>query len=144
MTTTRERTKNKKCFFKEKTDIEKLIYKLIELWWKPFWFHEWKYWYNAIEYSNNRLILSFGEGAWKFVRAYSLRNISSIDSWLWQFVCENGMTEKKIEYWEKFTWTQMLRYTDDYVWSMYQYYLLESALKDENELEEFLLNNIKL
>jgi hypothetical protein len=31
MTTARERTKNKKCFFKEKTDIEKLIDKLIEL-----------------------------------------------------------------------------------------------------------------
>ena len=147
MTNARERTKNKKCFFKEKTDIEKLIDKLIELWRKPFGYHEWKHWYNAIEYFNNELILSFGEWAWKFIKTYSLRNISSIDSWLWQFVCENGMVD--INYWnireyysEQENWWIYLRRLNGE--DNYEYRLIESALCDEDKLEEFLLDNIKI
>ena len=93
------------------------------------WKYPWADWESAFDYNYDY---------------FKIRELASIDSWLWQFVCENGMTEKKIEYWEKFTWTQMLRYTDDYVWNMYQYYLIESALKDESELEDFLLNNIEI
>jgi len=134
--------------------LEELLNKLIEKGWKPFgnekivdaetaerninllneevnWVSKFK---DKVAFSN--WVLIFDE--------INLRELVSKESWLWQFVCENGMTEKKIEYWEKFTWTQMLRYTDDYVWSMYQYYLLESALCDEDKLEEFLLDSIKL
>ena len=144
MTNARERTKNKKCFFKEKTDIEKLIDKLIELWRKPFGYHEWKHWYNAIEYFNNELILSFGEWAWKFIKNYSLRNISSIDSWLWQFVCENGMTEKHTDIRVRCNEKTSKTYQDSYVHQHYEYRLIESALCDEDKLEQFLLDNIKV
>ena len=76
----------------------------------------------------------------------SLRQIASKESWLWQFVCENEMvkgcntSEYYINYWrfnkENFTECWYLR--------EYEYRLIESSLKDENELEDFLLQNIKV
>jgi hypothetical protein len=82
--------------------------------------------------------LSFGEWAWKFIRAYSLRNISSIDSWLWQFVCENGMVKKK-RCWTNWEWENVC-----YNYQDYEYWLIYSALCDEDKLEEFLLNSIMI
>lgn len=123
--------------------LEQLLNKLIDKGWKPMWWDAQKY---KISFSRRKITIQLyhethPEQEWI---ERSLRELVSKESWLWQFVCENGMTEKKIEYWEKFTWTQMLRYTDDYVWSMYQYYLIESALCDEDKLEQFLLDNIKI
>ena len=51
-----------------KTKLIELLNKLIEKGWSPFGYHEWKYWYNEIEYFNNELTLSFGEWAWKFIK----------------------------------------------------------------------------
>ena len=124
-----------------KTKLIELLNKLIEKGWSPFGYHEWKYWYNEIEYFNNELTLSFGEWAWKFIKTYSLRNISSIDSWLWQFVCENWMIKDEDKYRKRM---KNLTITDNKVClsSEYEYYLLESALCDEDKLEQFLLNSI--
>lgn len=123
-----------------KTKLIELLNKLIDKGWSPFGYHEWKYWYNEIEYFNNELTLSFGEWAWKFIRTYSLRNISSIDSWLWQFVCENKLFPKNR--WHKREndlWNGEIYYEDER-----QYYVIESALCDEDKLEQFLLDKIKI
>ena len=58
---------------------------------------------------------------------FSLRDLVSKWSWLWQFVCENGMVDM-----------------ENKRPANYQYRLIESSLKDENELEDFLLNSISL
>ena len=74
----------------------------------------------------------------------SLRELVSINSGLWQFVCENGMVKHEvyedIQSWEHTTADHSaFWYTS---WDNYEYRLIESALKDESELEDFLLQNI--
>ena len=67
----------------------------------------------------------------------SLRQIVSKESWLWQFVCENGLNNTALglrSFWVK----KWYKYLD------YQYRLIEASLKDESELEDFLLNSIKI
>lgn len=73
---------------------------------------------------------------------HSLRELVSKESWLWQFVCENGMIENPRE---DFRWTNDFQL--DYIEfneTDFQYWLMESSLKDESELEDFLLSNIKV
>ncbi len=72
----------------------------------------------------------------------SLRELVSKESWLWQFVCENGMIKKSIisrEYFNTLWWCR-ITFRDENM----AFWLIESALKDESELEDFLLNSIKL
>ena len=99
-----------------------LLQKLEDLWWKPYW----------------KSIAELTE------TEKNVRLLTSLSSWLWQFVCENKMVKKL---WDNFKYfynsrdnKSTLRYYED----RYKYWLLESALKDESELEKFLLDNIKI
>jgi hypothetical protein len=83
----------------------------------------------------------------------SLRELVSKESWLWIFVCENGMVKNVNDYsWELYDWTHWQHevYKNWYEWWVrweqvdYEYRVIESSLKDESELEDFLLNSIKL
>lgn len=116
--------------------LEELLNKLIEKGWKVYWEYDklmtfWQNWW--------RKVFWFWE-LWEV--EYSLRQLVSKESWLWQFVCENGMVNW---YWYKSTlheWT-------DSKWRKYydkdhRYRLCECALKDESELESFILDNIKI
>ena len=70
---------------------------------------------------------------------YSLRDIVSKESNLWQFCVENGMVKSiwsEIEISNLNEWYWVVRDTD------YQYRLIITSLKDESELEDFLLNSI--
>lgn len=77
-----------------------------------------------------------------FSDRFSLREIVSRWSWLWQFVCENGMIKKTPTRWEYFNSDtgKIYGFYDDNS----TYRLIESTLKDESELEDFLLSNIKV
>ena len=139
----------------KKADLEQLLNSLIEKGWKPFGItctdfikgtglecipsycfnphpHMWFPWWTR-----------------KYHRP-SLRQIASKESWLWQFVCENHLYI--YEMWENKNFIQdhfKNEYNEccyQYLWdkSCYEYYLLESSLKDDSELEEFLLSNIKI
>ena len=70
----------------------------------------------------------------------SFRELVSKESNLWQFVCENKFykdyNEDSGTYWD--STMKIYNYRD------YQYWLIESSLKDESELEQFLLSNIKV
>ena len=79
----------------------------------------------------------------------SLRELVSKDSWLWQFVCENGMV--KHDQYTNTVWEQIYEderdsetYRTKYGEWSYLFRLIESSLKDESELEDFLLNSIKV
>ena len=123
----------------------------MKAWWKPrgkTWINE-KDWFVYMNrgkcirlhkwvYANNIL-------CWE----YNLRELASKESWLWQFVCKNGMVKH-----DQYTnTTRMQEYEDERdsetyrtkydEWS-YLFRLIESALKDESELEQFLLDNIKV
>lgn len=93
--------------------------------WVEFYYYEW--WDNEA----------------KLVKIYSLRDIVSVDSGLWQFVCENKLENPK-------EWKQRTNLDEDgreyvkYSTKFDEYRLIESSLKNEDELEQFLLDNIKI
>lgn len=73
----------------------------------------------------------------------NIRDLVSKWSWLWQFVCENGMQRKTETYFtEKPIWE--VYWISQFIDKDYEYWLLGSALTDESELESFILNNIKV
>lgn len=92
--------------------------------WVEFYYYEW--WDNEA----------------KLVKIYSLRDIVSKESWLWQFVCENGMVN--IKYCDRRCYDGDRHLDKACFDDGYQYRLIESALCDEDKLEEFLLDNIKV
>ena len=73
---------------------------------------------------------------------HSLRELVSKESWLWQFVCENGMVKKTPTRWEYFNSDtgKIYGFYDDNS----TYRLIESALCDEDKLEDFILQNVKI
>lgn len=123
--------------------LEQLLNKLIEKGWKP----------RNIECTGVKstdYCLEFYTKAIGWI-SKDERHLVSKNSWLWQFVCENGMLNKKRwsnrvrletssvwDYIEIWTWA-------DYGWkfdSDYEYRVIESALCDEDKLEQFLLQSI--
>lgn len=73
-----------------------------------------------------------------------LRELCAKESWLWLFVCENGMVNKVDNDRRYFDELNDICYDKTFHDDECQYRLIESALKDESELEEFLLENIKV
>ena len=72
----------------------------------------------------------------------SLRGLCSKESWLWQFVCENEMVDLKDrerKHYNEDNLRDKVSFDDNY-----QYWVIESALCDEDKLEQFLLDNIKI
>lgn len=118
--------------------LEQLLNSLVEAWWKPRWL------LNEIEYIHAfddvnqwwRVEISYGDH-WYYK---ALRQIVSKESWLWQFVCKNKLYNRCVYVWL----TSIEGFNDEFGDNDYQFRLIESALKDESELEEFLLQNIKV
>ena len=132
---------------KEKTGLEQLLNSLIEKGWIPFGIYgNWDLEWERIcieeqdEYTNEyrlkvyRINVDYVEFNWlcdedkHFSDRFSLREIVSKWSWLWQFVCENKLLEP--DHMREYNW--------------YEYWIIQSALCDEDKLEDFLLSNIKV
>ena len=128
--------------------LEQLLNSLIKRWRVPFgeWYHRSPYkrvriYKNQDTERTNVLFYSDNHTHWKV-----LRQVVSRESLLWQFVCENGMIKPY-----KMDWIKNLEICSDKIevelnyWSSdYEAWLMESSLKDEEELEQFLLDNIKI
>jgi len=129
--------------------MEELLNKLIEKGWLPRWYK------NRMGIPRLSGIYFYQDENWKFPY---IGQIVSRESWLWQFVCENGMIKKdtdigkdmekymyKCEYtnwcWQTINYRKRSKFTNHY---FYEYRVIESALCDEDKLEEFLLDNIKI
>lgn len=104
-----------------------LLQKLEDLWWKP-------YWKSIAELTGTEK---------------NVRLLTSLSSWLWQFVCDNKLLnttdweyERRLKKASDCWWDGSEYNTKNDGW--YEYRVIESALKDESELEGFLLNSIKL
>lgn len=138
-----------------KNKLEQLLTSLVEAWWKPRWEEEIKSCQIWESFYKRNFI---GDTVWFYVDdrwtpqwlfTKSFREVCAKSSGLRQFVCENGMVKISSVF---ISWTKNAS-CDDY-WNLfwdkacpkdfYQYRLIESALKDESELEQFLLNNIKI
>lgn len=99
-----------------------LLQKLEKLWWKPYW----KSIAELTEIEKN------------------VRLLTSLSSWLWQFVCKNGMF-RYVGGDRAKNYDEYANECDDcYSCDDYGYRLIGSALCDEDKLEEFLLDNIKV
>ena len=125
--------------------MEELLNKLIEKGWKVFWVEP--KWRNVVltKRTDCRIHISyFDKTIWRtWWRDFSLRELVSKESWLWQFVCENGMI-----YDEHYCWDWYIHWDDNWRIEIrqrdYRYRLIESALCDEDKLEDFILDNIKI
>ena len=134
--------------------MEELLNKLIEKGWKPFdvkWISE--YFFESVPVGLYRL-------CWKKpdydYNVYSKRELLSKESWLWQYVCENGMVALKLSArmknpridWEDVddynNWHIVMNYKQKCEWDKAEYRIIESALCNEEGLEKFLLENIKI
>ena len=129
--------------------MEELLNKLIEKGWKPSWKEcthfirqydadilDWKLLYTAIR-----------KDKWVYNIHYTLRELVSKESWLWQFVCENGMVNCEWKWKDNIVWRCYNINNNDVnykYWEDYEYRLIESALCDEDKLEDFILSNIKV
>lgn len=128
-------------------NMEELLSKLIERGWKPYWIDK-----DDIEvcsYEKNRKSVSIWymnwvspsewDYDWLFI---SLRELVSRESWLWQFVCENELLSPSNCNWARIYKANISQeFIED---RDYRYRLIESALCDEDKLEDFLLNSIKI
>lgn len=118
--------------------MEELLNKLIEKGWKPFGRGTSL---SRISHSQFRQVGVIFEWWWEqeSFRWCTLRELVSKESNLWQFVCENGMVKmKEWYYWQNIA----LIHSEEYDYCDYQYRLIESALCDEDKLEDFILSNI--
>lgn len=138
--------------------MEELLNKLIKKGWKPRWYEDvykfklYKLWYTIARPQKQKMI-SFATETRHYInwtdyiwyKWYSLRELVSKESWLWQFVCENGMvklyTKNQIIIQEEDIITT---YRPDYIYHDDEYYIIMSALCDEDKLESFILDNIKI
>ena len=104
--------------------MEELLNKLIEKGWKPFGDENVK---EIKIYSDMDMECIYWKKKSDFYY-FSPRKITSKESWLWQFVCENKLLEP--DHMREYNW--------------YEYWIIQSALCDEEDLEKFLLENIKI
>lgn len=123
--------------------LEQLLNMLIQRGWKPFGDES-----VSVEHLEELVRFYYKD---KKSCIETLRTMTSKESNLWQFVCENGMLKKEWEYRAKRRHCHWWEHDEDFYHDIsyvkkhdYEYRLIESALKDESELEEFLLDNIKV
>ena len=117
--------------------METLLNKILEKGWKPFG------WKDIKRITNEWWFVCFVHKSEKrpWLSEVSYRELCSKESWLRQFVCENGMVKSiwsEIEIKNLNEWYWVIRDTD------YEYRLIETSLKNEDELEQILLDNIKI
>lgn len=120
--------------------MEELLNKLIKRGWKPFWWDD-KLSSLHKEYGVWKWYIRFHD--WMDSELFDLRQLVSKESWLWQFVCENGMIED-----EHYCWDWYIHWDDNWRIEIrqknYRYRIIQSALCDEDKLEQFILDNIQL
>lgn len=133
----------------KKADLEQLLNSLIKRWRVPFGIKK----IEEINYVKHHWTLCWYFWWWSYQRWKPIRELVSKESWLWQFVCEMSVYNNyNKEKWKVFTWKKFeddkyqINWYSNWWWYIqdYEYRLIESSLKDESELEQFLLSNIKV
>ena len=114
-------------------ELETLLNSLLERGRKPRWNS-----YDGFKVSSWELCLIY---KWHCSNPLeNLRELVSIDSGIWQFVCKNNLYKKEAKNFRENVRTD----SPNLGWFIhnYQYRLLESALIPEEELGKFLVDNI--
>ena len=130
-------------------ELETLLNSLIQRGWKPAGFQG----KSEIKISEDQgVVLYMSTEDVTLAVKVKLRNLVSLESWLWQFCMENGLLNSPDQYPHKDYraknprpyWEISLRRDCYYKTEVYQYRLIESALIPEEELAKFLVDNIKV
>lgn len=120
-------------------ELETLLNSLIQRGWKP-WGKE----YTTIDViqDGREECLMFRNVPKSQMQAYTFRSLVSIESGFWQFVCQNKLLSDKVD---------LQDYIEDSFWfrrcprdSNWSYRLMRVAFVAEEDLEKFLIDNIKL
>lgn len=117
-------------------ELENLLNSLIGRGWHPFW----KEVLN-VEIDDNVISIS-REDFFEDGTNVSIRDIVSLESGLWQFVCKNKFLSDKVDmqdYIEDSYWFRRCPFDTNWV-----YRIIQSSLYTKEELSKFLVNNIKL
>lgn len=141
--------------------MEELLNKLIKRGWKPFNVNcDWTNVEVINRLNDNRYIpehseIIFQTDTHRHVFDCNIRDLVSKSSGLWQFVCDREHRFIDERNYDGVSLDKRLKnpYVDydgvntEYEWITgldYQYWVIEASLKDERELEQFLLDNIKI
>ncbi len=126
-------------------ELENLLNSLIKRGWKPFensnlnhCNSDGKFIYFYTIRIPNRLTASLVYES----LAVPLRLITTIESWLWQFVCQNKLLSDKVDlqdYLEDSYWFRRCPFDTNWM-----YRIMQSSLYSEKDLPQFLIDNIKL
>ena len=126
--------------------LEELLNTLIKKGWKPFWRK-----YNAVSlWDFNTISFNYYNDIdeERGVANYSIRELVSKESWLWQFVCNNWMIPEDRKCHERVLdltfWPNWPDVSAQMCSRNYEYWLMSSAICDEKYLEQFLIENIKI
>lgn len=138
--------------------MEELLNKLIEKGWKPRWL---KHKIFSVQRTPDNMI--YFDWWFGLERCYDFRQLTSKESLLRQFCVENKLVNKYADIsdeeeayiWKWKSWLDAvdinwdyIRLDDDYDEyhqdTDYKYWLIQSSLIDEDRLEQFLLDNIKI
>lgn len=120
-------------------ELEKLLNSLIQRGWKPANFPG----KSEIKISEDGdVVLYMNTEDVTLAVKVKLRNLVSLESGLWQFVCQNKLLSDKVD---------MQDYVEDSYWfrrcpfdTNWMYRIMQSALYSEKDLPQFLIDNIKV
>ncbi len=118
-------------------ELEKLLNSLIQRGWKPAGFPG----ESEIKISEDQdVVLYMNTEDVTLAVKVKLRNLVSLESGLWQFVCQNKLLSDKVD---------MQDYVEDSYWfrrcpfdTNWMYRIMQSALYSEKDLPQFLVENI--
>ena len=126
--------------------LAELLNDLLRMWWKPFNRNKTLHinYYDKCKWLNYKWIHL--DGWFMNEESRTLRELVSKESWLWQFVCENELVKPVVDIISICSYSHFTDDHDDGGWdeTFPEYRLIEASLKDESELEQFLLDNIKV
>lgn len=120
-------------------ELETLLNSMIKKWWKP--------WGRIIEkirpWGDRQIFLDYSSEDTTNREYYkNYRELVSMESWLWQFVCQNKLLSDKVD---------LQDYIEDSFWfrrcprdSNWSYRLMRVAFVAEGDLPQFLIENIKV
>lgn len=124
---------------KKMQELEKLLNSLVQRGWRP----RGKYdkILNVSKYNGWLMRLVQSNNAWMYVH---IRSIVSLESGLWQFVCDRSLLKSIWKARAKEPSISALGFKSEFLALSFEpeYRLLESALIPEEELEKFLIENI--
>lgn len=125
--------------------LEQLLNMLIQRGWKPRNVISKNIYIYKVKDKINLSYSEFLEDEWEVMHEdewYSMRDLVSKSSGLWQFVCENDLIKHKWD--SNYAYFNIHGTWKAYEHWNYEYRLIKASLKDESELEDFLLSNIKI